>query len=218
LKINGIDFETIPDYLSRQNQAFENKIHSIRPPTIQLEELREIAILIYKIMFLEIVKSLWIVYRTSGMGGGGGGSGNLPSIILQINQLNMEIWPPEVQSYMKLFKFNQNINEDNPCLSFVNHCLYQLDDQSKEYHHQLNVKTSRLVDYTRSLEYVIEKFVQQGLQPLRIETDQQIALVQYHYTDGLLKRAYLAQNPTENQVRLVSNIACFYFCLTFKLD
>jgi hypothetical protein len=63
------------------------------------------------------------------------------------------------------------------------------------------MKTSRLIDYTCSLKYIIEEFVQQGLQSLRTEIDQQIALVQYDYTDSLLKRAYLAQNPNENQVR-----------------
>ena len=190
-----MNVETIPNYLSCQNQAFEKKIQSIRPLTIQLEELREVAILTYKIMFVEIVKSLWIVYQKSCMG-------DLSyMIILPINQLNTQIWPTEIQSYMKLFKFNRNTNDDNHYLTFVNHCLCQLDDQSKEYQHQLTVKTSRLVGYTRSLEYTIEKLVKQGLQSLCMEIDQQIALVQYHYTDSLLKRAYLAQNPNESQVR-----------------
>jgi hypothetical protein len=125
LNINGINFETIPNYFSRQNQAFEKKMQSIRPLTIQLEELREIGILIYKIMFVEIVKSLWIVYRKSA-------TGDFPSmIILPNNRLDMKICPPQVQSYMKLFQFNQNTNEDNSCLTFINHCLCLLDDRSK---------------------------------------------------------------------------------------
>jgi hypothetical protein len=78
LNINGINFETIPNYFSRQNQAFEKKMQSIRPLTIQLEELREIGILIYKIMFVEIVKSLWIVYRKSA-------TGDFPSMIILPN-------------------------------------------------------------------------------------------------------------------------------------
>ena len=201
----NIDFNTVPDYLSKSNQTLEKKIHSILPSTINVEELRKIALLMYKVISLDLVHSLWIVYRKSGMG-------ELQSTTLIINQIHIKkIWPREVQSFMRLSKFQAHQNEDDPCLTFVNHCLRQFNDQSEQYRKQLNMKTSRLVGYTRSLEYNIEKFVQQGLISKRIEIDREIALVQYHYTDVLLKRAYLAQNPNEHQVRFFEIL--FYIIL-----
>ena len=206
LKAMEIDFNTIPDYLSKTNQAFEKKIHSILPSTINVEDLRKVAMLMYKIICLDLVHSLWIVYRKSG-------TGDLSST-LAIHQVDKKIWPIEVQTSMKLSKVQRHTDEDNPCLTFVNHYLHQFNDQSKQYRTQLNAKTSRLVGYTRSLEHIIEKFVQQGLISKRIEIDREIALVQYHYTDVLLKRAFLTQNPNENQVKLFQYIFLFLFFLT----
>ena len=191
-KAMEINFDIIPDYLSKRNQAFEKKIHSILLSTINVDDLRKVAMLMCKIICLDLVHSLWIVYRKSG-------TGDLPSS-LAIHQVNTKIWPIEVQSYMKLTKFQCHTGEDNPSLTFVNHYLQQFNDQSKQYRIQLNTKTSRLMGYTRSLEHIIEKFVQQGLISKRIEIDREIALVQYHYTDVLLKRAFLVQNPNEDQV------------------
>jgi len=207
-KAMNINFHIVPDYLSKANPSFEKKIHSILPSTIMIEDLRKVAILIYKIISLELVHSLWIVYQKSGMG-------NLPSR-LTINQINTKIWPIEVQSNMKLCKFQLEKNDPDPYLTFVNDCLHQFNDESEQYRKQLNMKTSRLLGYTRSLACVIEKFVQQGLTAQRLEIDREIALVQYHYTDVLLKRTYLTQNPNENQVRLFS-IHTLGFFLSFKI-
>jgi hypothetical protein len=195
-KMDGMDFDFIPDYLCKTNPSFEKKIHCILPSTLNLEELRDIAILIHKIMSIEIVHSLWIVYQKSVMG-------NLLSTALPLrtNQIDRNICPLEVQSLMKQSQM-QYINEDDACLTFVNHCLKKLDDQSEQYRRKLNVKTSHLCDYTHSMECTIEKFIKQNLECFRIETNQKIALVQYYYTDQILERAYLSQNPTENQLSL----------------
>jgi hypothetical protein len=158
-------------------------------------------------MSIAIVHSLWIVYQKSGMG-------NLPSTTLPppTNQIDRNIWPREVQSLMKQQSQVQYTNADDACLTFVNHCLQKLDDQSEQYRHELNVKTSRLCGYTRSMEYTIEKFIKQNLECIRIETDQQIALVQYYYTDQILERAYLSQNPNENQVNLLKSFIFLSYC------
>jgi len=191
----NIDFDRVPDYLSKSNPSFERKIASILPSTIHIEDLRKIALLMYKIISLQLVHSLWIIYQKSCMG-------HLPSPISTMKDIDTKICPIEVQSNMKLCKFQFQNNESNPALIFVNHCLSQFNDESEQYRKHLNIKASHLVGYSRGLEHNIEKFVQKGLVSKRIEIDREIALVQYHYTDVLLKRAYLAQNPSENQVRL----------------
>lgn len=190
-----MDFDSIPDYLCHSNPGLENKIKCILPTTIKLEELRDIAILMHKMMSIGIIQSLWIMYQKSG-------TGNLPvTLSIGTNQINRKIWPKQV---LALVKRSHTIyaDEDNACLMFVNYCLNDLNEKSNQYRHELNIKTSRLHNYTRSLEHNIEKFVEKNLQSLRMEMDEQIALIQYHYTDQIFYRVYLAQNPKENQVNL----------------
>jgi len=195
-KLNGMDFDAIPDYLCKTNPSFEKKIHCILPSTTNLEELRDIATLMHRIISIEIIHSLWIIYRKSGIG-------DLPSTLPR-QQSNRKVWPKEVRSLVKQQQSTriENTNEDDIYLTFVNYCLQELNNKSQHYRQELNVKISRLSGYDRSLEHTIEKFVQQGLQSLRIETDQEIALVQYHYTDEILQRIYLTQNPNEYQVNV----------------
>ena len=194
-----MDFDLVPDYLTKKNPAFGKKMSSLLPSTISLEELRDIAFLMHTIMSIEIVQSLWLVYQKSGMG-------QLQSTpLLPTSQMDRKIWPLKVQSLMKQQSHLQDINEEIGCLTIVNDCLQKLDDQSGQYRRELSAKTSRLRGYSRSLECTIEKFIKQNLQCLRIETDQQMALVQYDYTDQILKRAYLSQNPTDEQVSLLKS-------------
>jgi hypothetical protein len=204
LKTIDVDFDVPPDYLSKQNPSFENQIRSVLPTTTittnSVEQLRKIAILMYKIMCLDLVSSLWILYRKSG-------TGELQSTLPDINQVDTKVWPEEVQSYMKLSKFKLlEKNEENTTLTFVNHCLCQLDDQREHYRQQLHAKKSRLVNFSYSSECTIRKLVQEGLAYQRLVIDRDMALVPYYHTDRLLHRAYLAQKPSQRQVRSVQVI------------
>jgi len=203
LKTIDVDFDILPDYLSKQNPSFENQIHSVLPTTTittnSVEQLRKIATLMYKIMCLDLVSSLWILYRKSG-------TGELQSTLPDINQVDTKVWPEEVQSYMKLSKFKLEKNEENAPLTFVNHCLCQLDDQREHYRQQLHAKKSRLVNFPYSSECTIRKLVQEGLAYQRLVIDRDIALVPYYHNDRLLHRAYLAQKPSQRQVSLVQVI------------
>ncbi|CAF1427995.1 unnamed protein product [Adineta steineri] len=199
-----MDFDLIPDYLLKTNHSFEKRISCILPSNDHLEELRNITILIHKLMSIEIVHSLWIVYQKAGMG-------NLPSITIPtIHEINRKIWLKEVRSLLKQQSQTEDINEidydDDACLIFVSNCLHDFNNKSQQYRRELNLKTSCLSDYTRSLECIIEKFVKENLKYFRMETDQQIALVQYDYTDQILKRAYFTQNPNENQITTMKNL------------
>ncbi|CAF1389602.1 unnamed protein product [Adineta steineri] len=144
---------------------------------MNLEDLRAIAILMHKIFSIEIIHSLWIVYRKSGMG-------ELQSKF-QTNQIGAKVWPKDVRSRIKTSQIQYiDDDDDDACLTL----------------------TSRLPGYNRSIEHIIEKFVQQRLHSLRIEIDQEIALVQYYYTDQILKRTYLDQKSNENQIQIMKRL------------
>ena len=103
------------------------------------------------------------------------------------------VWPTEVKSFV----MKHAINEDEACLTYVNNYLHHLDDKMKQYQSELNTKKNHIrVDIQ-----MIEMYVQQGLESLRIETEYKIALVQYDYNDHVLELEYLQNNPSKHQVR-----------------
>ncbi|CAF1427824.1 unnamed protein product [Rotaria sordida] len=122
-----------------------------------------------------------------------------------INVSDTKLWPKEVSSLMEQLK-NDNIIDESSCLIFVNQCLQELYNKKKHYRREFNVKTTRLSGYNCSMEYTIEKFVQQGLQSLHIEINEHIATVQYHYTNIIFQHTYFAQNPNTNQIQLMKRI------------
>ncbi|CAF2764204.1 unnamed protein product [Rotaria sp. Silwood2] len=154
---NGMDFDLVPDYLCETNPLFEKSIQCVLPSATNLEELRDVAILIHKIKSVELVRSLWIVYQKSGMG----------SMLspFPINPTDAKIWPKEVQSLMKQQLQDLSINEDYARFNFVNHCLHELNMKFDRYRHELHLKTNRLVGYHHQIENHIEMFIQRGIQP-----------------------------------------------------
>ncbi|CAF4165869.1 unnamed protein product [Rotaria sordida] len=128
----GSEWQSIPDYLCSKNPSFEKKLRTILPSTTNLDELRDIAILMHKIMSIDIVQSLWIVYRKYGM--------EEIQSKRPINVSDTEFWP------------------------------------------------------------------KRRLQSLRIEINEHIATVQYHYTDIIFQQTFFAQNLNTNQIQLMKRI------------
>ncbi|CAF1527520.1 unnamed protein product, partial [Rotaria sordida] len=53
-KTIGSEWQSISDYLCSKNPSFEKRLRTILPPTMNLDELRDIAILMHKIMSIDI--------------------------------------------------------------------------------------------------------------------------------------------------------------------
>ncbi|CAF4640673.1 unnamed protein product, partial [Rotaria sp. Silwood1] len=193
MKTAGIDFQSTPDYLSQKNVSLETKLRTSVPSTIDSESLKTIATLMHKIISIEIVESLWLLYRKAGVG-------ELESTLRPAKQTNMKMWAKQVKLIAKQCKGDVTTIKDIACLPIVDECLREMNLKSEEYRRELNVKTSRLIGYNRGLEYNIEKFVRQGLESLRINIEQQKALVQYDYTNKIFKEIYLTYNSNQNQI------------------
>ena len=193
----GVNINQVPPYLCCSNESFKEAIYSIRPKVSlhHLEELRHVAILMYKILLLEKLQNLWTIYRRSGMGE--------LSQPRSAKEVALKIWPFEIRSRIKHVE-NANITDDEKCHLFVDHCQTKLSDQNQLYRNQLRYRTSHIMDYTSAMELTVENFVKQRFMYQRIEYDCRIALVQYHYTDAVLKCQYLIENPNENQVKISS--------------
>ena len=160
--------------------------------TTTLEQCRSIAVLMYKLLCLEMIHSLWTTYRKSGRG-------ELSTKFSMDGLSDRKVWPQEVYSFLQLEQV-KTIEDDQLCFNLVHHCLRQLEEKSEEYRRELRTSTSNLSVYTPELEQILEKFVQQELRSLHIEFNYQMALVHYSYMDELLQRYYLTQHPTDIQV------------------
>lgn len=191
----GIDIDQVPDCLCRNSHSFEKLIAHIRPKTNKndVEQLRHIVILMYRLLLLEKLQCLWRTYRKSGLG-------ELLDVPQHIQQAGMKIWPNEIRTRIKNFQIDLSF-ADNHCQLFVDHCLKELDNKNRDYSQQLRYQTTHLLDYTSSMEETFQNFVQQGFFSQSLDYDCQIELVQYHYIDAVLKQQYLNENPNENQVR-----------------
>ncbi|CAF4845295.1 unnamed protein product [Rotaria socialis] len=195
----GVNIHQVPPYLCSSNESFKETIHDIRPKISQnhLEELRHVAILMYKMLLIEKLQTLWITYRKSGMGEF--------QQTRSTNEVSLKIWPFEICSRIKYIE-NANTSADEKCQLFVDHCQKKLNDQNEIYRNQLRYRTSHIMDYTSAMELTIENFVKQRFRYQSIEYDCQISLVQYHYTDAVLKRQYLIEHPNENQIQIFKGL------------
>ncbi|CAF1651512.1 unnamed protein product, partial [Adineta ricciae] len=99
-----MDFDYTPEYLCETNSSLEDKIKCILPTTIKLEDLREIALITHKIMSIEMIQSLWVIYYKSG-------TGNLPmssSMPMGTTQVDGNIWPQAIQIMKRLCQLKSN--------------------------------------------------------------------------------------------------------------
>ena len=167
--------KTIPDFLTKRNQSFQNMLHqALSTITIvpsasssnkidnqnNIKALRHIAILIYKITLIQMYQILWITYLKSGIG----------QLIVQSQEQSMysthiPIWPKHIKTLIQstiTTTINKTLgNED--CMTFVNHHIHQLDMQLKQYELQLKIQTTNFHGYTLTVQQTIETYIKQNI-------------------------------------------------------
>ena len=205
-----IEIEKIPDYLTKRNQTFQQiryQILSKMPATTtattmtqldntnKLEDLRKIAMLIYKIMIIQTYQLLWTTCLKSGMG-----RLIIPSKTKQQQQqqlsysTTLSIWPKEIKSMVLSKNVNKTTNENENCLKFVNHQLNELEYQLKRYQTELNMKANYFQGYTLTMQKMIETYLEQNLQSFRMEIEHRIELVHYDYQIRAFKLEYFRRH------------------------
>jgi hypothetical protein len=211
LKDVNVEIEKIPNYLTKKNKSFKQmlnqalstmKITTANNNNNQMEELRKIAILIYKIMVIQSYHALWATYLKAGIG----------QLINQSQQdksiypTNISIWPKVIKKMIELTE-NNKTNENEICMAFVNNNLRQLDNQLKQHEAELKIQTTNFKDYTLAIQQMIEPYIKQNLSGLYMEIEHKIQLIHYDYHIQALKVEYFRQNPNEYQVCFSSRAA-----------
>ncbi|CAF4531987.1 unnamed protein product [Rotaria socialis] len=202
--------EIIPNYLIKQNISFKKSMHQVLSSMItaattensnknvnSIDELRKIAILLYKIMVIQTYQYLWETYFKSGTG-----QLMIPSETKQklFYSTTLSIWPKEIKT-IALSNKKDKTNENEICLKFTNGHLYALKNQLKEYQQELNIKANNYPGYTLSIQEIIKTYIEENLNAsLYKKIQHQVALIHYDYHIRALKLEYLRHKPNEYQV------------------
>jgi hypothetical protein len=191
------DENEIPTYLSLTNKSFtqmieqiSNTFSSVNP--MNIEQLREIAILIYQSTIIELKKSLWLTYFKAGTG------------TLKIEQPGPEIWSRTLKSLIvssKKYDLNNHRDLlDDLCLKLVTTRLHRFNHQQQQYQDQLDEKTKSIDHYQTIIAPILQKYIQENLQSLQIEYENNIQLIIYDYEYHRIELEFLTQEPNEYQV------------------
>ncbi|CAF1468680.1 unnamed protein product, partial [Rotaria sordida] len=196
----------IPRYLSSHNKAFEQMINPILEKTtttsINIEYLREIAILIHQLECIDLDILLWTTYLRSGTG----------TLKPQATTSTLLLWPLEVKQRMidrgQTTASDPNEIDHASCLNYVQRVLQKFRNQTEHYQAQLKERKKRLNNcWTCEIGEAITKFVQRHVTPIyKVPTEGQIAIVQYDYNDRLIQLEYYQQNPNEYQKQIFENL------------
>ena len=203
------EIETMPYYLTKRNKSFQQMIHDVRSKirttfsiNNNVDEVRKISILIYKIMIIQTYHRLWTTYLKSGLG-------QLISAIdaPSLYSTTLPIWPKTIKDLLQL---NNNTNANDIYFNFVNQKLHELNHQLKQYQTELNRQANNFHIYTLTIQKVIETYIEKHLQTFRMNIEHQIDLIYYDYHIRALKSEYFRSNPNEYQVGFfIESIFCF---------
>ncbi|CAF4679866.1 unnamed protein product [Rotaria socialis] len=203
--------EIIPNYLTKQNISLKELMHQVLSSIIttaeksnnNIDELRKIAILLYKIMVVQTYQYLWKTYLKSGTG----------QLIVPFEtkqklfySTTLPIWPKEIKTIV-LSNKKDKTNENEICLKFVNNQLNELQRQLKQYQQELNIKANNFQGYTLSIQEKLMTYIEENLNSsLSKKIEHQVELIHYDYHIRALKLEYFQHKPNEYQKQLMIQI------------
>ena len=181
-----INLDNIPKCLSNTNQTFEDIINPIFQKTanpFNLEDLRQIALLEYKLKLIDLnIITLDSTYLRSGTGklnedehqqiqAAVAAGITTTTTTTSVRRHNSFVWPPELKKTMlddSKEDFKSNTITHDQYLSYVMKKLREFREQNTYYLTQLKERKQRLSScFTLELEEVIKNYVEEyGIRPL----------------------------------------------------
>ena len=192
------EIETIPIYLTKRNESFQQLMHHAQSAMTtnsaarDIEELRKISILMYKIMIIQTYHLLWTSYLKSGRG----------ELLMPADGRKISIWPKELQALFVRNTTTNQTNGNNMYLTCVHRQLSELDRLLKQNQIEFNTKTNNLHGYSLTVQKSIEAYIEQNLRSFRTGIEHRIELIHYDYSIRTLKLQFLRHHPTAHQVGL----------------
>lgn len=215
--------EDLPRFLSRTKDIFQETIkpllpHGLRAPSINIEQLRKLALLKFHIAVNDLDISLWNTYLQSGTG----------KIPLEVQPQQAAAagettasthskfcrWPSDLKDKMIRDGFipaddhQQRITND-AYMNYVHQQIRQLRNKNAEYYNELQLEKRYLShDLTSEMEEAINIFVEQyGTSFHRLPINGKISTIEYRYKDRSLELQFLEENPHAYQLEVFQNVS-----------
>jgi hypothetical protein len=217
--------DRMPTYLASTNPTFEQKMNSFIQKSlssINLEQLRHIAFIVYKLTEIELNLLLWSTYLRSGTGQINGNESHATATPMTTtttalaSHRNVHLWPDEVKTTMITNKHTTRTMNDidhDSCLAYVHEILRQLREKSLHHQSQLQETKQALKHcFTLEMEDAVKQYVEHYCMILgRAHVNSKIAIVTYDYQDRLLELEFQEQTPYEYQLDLFSRLTLFHY-------
>lgn len=227
---DNMEQEPIPGYLLTTNQLFihmAQKLMTSSTTTFNINDIQEIALLMYRIAAMEIRRCVTKVYLKSV-------TGTLKESECTLVEVDRRVWPIQVKSLMLTHQKSaaspttttatttttENItpnashaitveiideNQQIICEKLLQQQIKDMRQEIELFKKQLTDKKNSLNGFTTQMEESICNYVQQyGIIPLKKKRDLKIALIEYNFDTEILQRQYLQESPNQYQVREIN--------------
>lgn len=214
--------EELPRFLSRTKDIFQETIRPLlslnrETRSINIEQLRKIALLKFYMAINNLDISLWNAYLQSG-------TGKYEEQQQQKQQQatseattthpKFRRWPSDLKDKMIQHGFlptdtnRQNITDD-AYMNYINQQIRQLRNKNADYNNELKLEKESLTNVlTSEIEASIDQFVEQyGTSFHRVPTNGQISAIEYAYRDRLLELAFIEENPYEYPLEMFRKLS-----------
>ncbi|CAF1508582.1 unnamed protein product, partial [Rotaria magnacalcarata] len=194
--------EWMSNYLSSTNGTFDEMLRPLLSKQflkyIDIEDLRQFAIILHNMKCIELDQSLWNIYLKAGTG-------------KLIQHEHIQWWSMEIK--IRMVERGQTTTnpkeiDDESCFGYVQRVLVKYNQQTIFYQEQLKTIKARVQDsMTEEIENAIIAFVRQhGISLYRAHIDRRIAGVEYDYKDQLIQLQFYKERPNRHQKEIFENI------------
>ncbi|CAF4677124.1 unnamed protein product, partial [Rotaria sp. Silwood2] len=184
-------------------QMVQNLTHTTMTCSINIDELRHVAILIHHSMTSVLKRTLWTTFLKSG-------TGLLKTKQQQQESNGLKMWPSLLKSMIKScshINHTENDVTDEICLNIVQTQLRRLEYQYEYYQNELKEKIKPLSNYEITIAPILRTFIQQNLQSLQIAYEFAIAFIGYEYEDQRLAFQIKQQHKlNDHQIQFIENL------------
>ncbi|CAF1265576.1 unnamed protein product [Adineta steineri] len=206
------DLLKIPDFLSMKNNDYkfqdmvEQKISS-STDIFNIKMIQIVAILIYQLHVLDLENCLWNTCL------------KIDTSHLQKDQNNLKVWPLRIRTMIQFARCSTNISNsdkiqftDENRLDFIGEHLRNLNQKQQQIKQELMKHKINIVGFTDNLEQILQTFVKDNTQFVRLQYSLEIKLLKFDHHEQLFDYKFQKQNPTSKQtnnnklLQILSNI------------
>ena len=194
--IDSIDPDSTPPiYLQMTNPIFEQKINEIKTniqQLINIEQLRQVALVMDQCHRIDLEKLLWSTILKSGNG----------TLKIATTTTKFHYWPELVKSKIVSKETNQNLI-DEFYLQLTMEYLQRLEYLHEQSISKFNTLIKTIPNFQTIYQTYLETYITQQLEPIKHDIQYKIKMIEYDYEDQRLRdeiEQYILMNNNTNNI------------------